>query len=279
MRSGDDRARRARVAAIVCTATGFAAMIAAPLARSATAGSRAETAPAAPSAVAASVGEEPVRAEAAQPESPSWVEADGAVGKAFVYPPASPSDDPRPVTVLLHGMCGSPQGACAPFADVSTARGWLVCPRGENVCGGGGASWRLNGEDDTRLIESSLRSLARAHEGEIDASSPRVLVGFSLGGIAAMQVLAKGGARYAGLVIIASQIHPDAASLARAGVKRAVFAAGDYDMTSAPLQEDARRLDRAGLPTRFVSLGKFGHGYPPDIEQRMREPMQWVGGG
>ena len=49
-------------------------------------------------------------------------------------------------------------------------------------------------------------------------------------------------------------------------------------MTSKPLQDDARLLDRAGIPTRFVSLGRFGHGYPADMEARMREPMAWVAG-
>jgi hypothetical protein len=41
---------------------------------------------------------------------------------------------------------------------------------------------------------------------------------------------------------------------------------------------DARLLERAGIPTRFVSLGSFGHGYPADMEERMREPMAWVAG-
>ncbi|HTB78875.1 MAG TPA: hypothetical protein VK762_36780, partial [Polyangiaceae bacterium] len=42
--------------------------------------------------------------------------------------------------------------------------------------------------------------------------------------------------------------------------------------------DDARLLGLAGLPTRFVSLGHFGHGYPADKEERMREPMAWVAG-
>lgn len=84
---------------------------------------------------------------------------------------------------------------------------------------------------------------------------------------------------YAGLVVIASQVHPDAALLRKAGVKRVVLAAGDLDITSKPLREDARILDQSGVSTRFVSLGAFGHGYPADMEERMREPMAWVAGG
>jgi predicted esterase len=162
---------------------------------------------------------------------------------------------------------------------VSTSRGWLVCPRGEDACGGG-TRWRLRGPDDAQLVEASVSAVAREHAGEVDQTAPRVLVGFSLGGIAAVQIAqAASKGTYAGLVVIASQVHPDAAQLKRAGVQRVVLAAGDLDMTSAPLQQDARALAQQGVPTRFVSLGKFGHGYPADMEEKMREPMQWVAGG
>ncbi|MGH7297759.1 MAG: hypothetical protein ACRELB_22665, partial [Polyangiaceae bacterium] len=195
-----------------------------------------------------------------------------------VYPPRGEISAPRPVTVMLHGMCGHPQSACAPFVDVSTSRGWLVCPRAEDACGGG-TRWRLHGPDDGQLVESSVRAVVRGHDGEVDASAPRVIVGFSLGGIAAVQIAEGTTGKYVGLVVIASQVHPDAAALEKAGVKRVVLAAGDLDMTSAPLQQDARLLTSHGMPTRFVSLGRFGHGYPADMQERMREPMTWVAGG
>lgn len=281
-----ERVRSARAVAMVCTAMGIAAMIVAPLARTAGAtsnsspaatASAAATATASATSAAATVGEQPAaRAHAA--EAPAWVDAEAFAGKAFVYPPHGESAAPRPVTVMLHGMCGHPQSACAPFVDVSTARGWLVCPRAEDACGGG-TRWRLNGPDDGQLVESSVRAIVRGHEGEVDASAPRVIVGFSLGGIAAVQIAQGTTGKYAGLVVIASLVHPDAEALKKAGVRRVVLAAGDMDMTNAPLQQDAQQLAAHGVPTRFVSLGHFGHGYPADMEQRMREPMQWVAGG
>lgn len=265
------------MAAMTCTGLGLAAMIVAPLARSETPSparaARVETR----AASLGSVGEQPApRARA--PEAPAWVEAEGVAGKAFVYPPHGESEGPRPVTVMLHGMCGAPQNACAPFVDVSTARGWLVCPRGEDACGGG-TRWRVNGPDDARLVDGSVRAVATGHDGAIDDKAARVIVGFSLGGTAAVQIAQGSSGKYSGLVVIASQVHPDAAALKKAGVKRVVLAAGDLDMTSAPLQQDARVLESNGVPTRFVSLGHYGHGYPADMEQRMREPMEWVGGG
>ncbi len=276
------RVTRARAMAAVCTTSGFAAMIVAPLARSQTPSPRPSSPAAAPvssaGAVAATEGEQPTQRASAPLESPAWIEAEApASGKAFVYPPQDLAEA-RPVTVMLHGMCGHPQSACAPFVDVSTTRGWLVCPRGEDPCGGG-TRWRLRGPDDGQLVEASVRATAREHTGQVDPSAPRVLVGFSLGGIAAVQIAQGSAGVYEGLVVIASQVHPDAGLLEKAGVRRVVLAAGDLDMTSAPLQEDARRLSAHGMPTRFVSLGHFGHGYPADMEARMHEPREWVAGG
>jgi predicted esterase len=259
---GDGSVRRARGLAMLCTGMGMAAMMLAPLARpaSATPTEGGESAALAARSLAN---------EAREPEDAA----------AVFYPPQSGPGSPRPVTVLLHGLCGDPRRACAPFIDASTARGWLVCPRAEDSCGGG-SRWRLRPEDDTRRVEESVRVLAQERSGEVDLASPRVLVGFSLGGIAAVRIAqsAQQPGLYSGLVVIASQVHPDATLLTKAGVRRVVLAAGDLDMTSRPLREDARLLERAGIPTRFVSLGSFGHGYPADMEERMREPMAWVAG-
>lgn len=281
MRGEKGRARRVRALVGVCTAVGLAAMAIAPRALSQTSPRVGATTSSTPSAVASSVGEQstPVAAMSPSPaEVPTWIEAEAAAGRAFVYPPQESARAPRPVTVLLHGMCGHPQSACGPFVDVSTSRGWLVCPRAEDPCGGG-TRWRLNGADDRKLVDASVASLAADHPGQVDEKTPRVLVGFSLGGIAAVRIAQASTGQYAGLVVIASQVHPDADQLRRAGIQRVVLAAGDMDMTSAPLQEDARRLAARGMPTRFVSLGHFGHGYPGDMEDRMREPMTWVAGG
>jgi predicted esterase len=258
-------------------------MIVAPVARSQTAASSAAAVAPAPAAIAGSVGEQLTARAASAPERPEWIDAEDGAGKAFVYPPqassqVAPAARPgRPVTVLLHGMGGHPQSACGPFVDLATPRGWLVCPRGQDPYGNG-TRWRLRGVDDARLVDASVSALAKQHAGEVDTSQPRVLVGFSLGGIAAVQIAQGSSGTYDGLVVIASQVHPDAAALKKAGIQRVVLAAGDLDMTSAPLQQDARSLAQQGVPTRFVSLGKFGHGYPADLQDRMREPMRWVTG-
>ncbi len=262
---GSGRVRRARRLAMMCTGLGIASMMLAPLARSARA--------------TPTMGGESV----ADAERSLAVESRGYRDgfAAIVFPPRRALASAQPVTVLLHGLCGDPRRACAPFVDASTARGWLVCPRAEDACGGG-ARWRLRPEDDTRQVEESLGALEHERVGQVDGGPSRILVGFSLGGIAAVRIAQSPEQRpglYAGLVVIASQVHPDAALLLKEGVKRVVLAAGDLDITSKPLKEDAQIMDKAGLPTRFVSLGAFGHGYPADMEERMREPMAWVAEG
>jgi predicted esterase len=262
--SGDGRVRRARRMAMMCTAIGLGGMMLAPLAR--------------PARATPTEGGESTASAERSLEAQGRGTGEGKTAAVF-YPPQNGQASPRPVTVLLHGLCGDPRRACAPFVDASTARGWLVCPRGEDSCEGG-SRWRLRPEDDARRVEESLGALARDRAGQVDVTSARVLVGFSLGGIAAVRIAqsAQSPGLYSGLVVIASQVHPDAALLKRAGVKRVVLAAGDLDVTSKPLRDDARLLELAGIPTRFVSLGHFGHGYPADMEERMREPMAWVAG-
>jgi alpha-beta hydrolase superfamily lysophospholipase len=261
---GDGRVRRARTMAAMCTAIGMGAMMLAPLARPAR-------------ATPTEGGESTAVAERSLEVGERITEGEA---RAVFYAPQNGAASPRPVTVLLHGLCGDPRRACEPFVSASTERGWLVCPRGEDSCGGG-ARWRLRPDDDERRVEESLQALARERTGQVDVGAPRILVGFSLGGIAAVRIAQSAplSGVYSGLVVIASQVRPDAALLRKAGVKRVVLAAGDLDLTSAPLRDDARRLELEGLPTRFVSLGHFGHGYPADMEERMREPMAWVAGG
>jgi predicted esterase len=264
-------AHRARRMAVVCTAVGIAAMLVAPAARPSSKVADEDAGTSASGEAVAPTGTRDV-------DMPGWIQADRS--RAFVYPPRRALASPQPVTVVLHGMCGEPLGVCAPFVGGSTARGWLVCPRAQDACGGG-ARWRFSGDFDARTVEASVGELARERTGEVDLFAPRVIVGFSLGGILAVRMAESQSerARYVGLVVIASQVQPDPARLKKAGVVRVVLAAGDYDMTSKPLQESARAMNRAGLATRFVSLGAFGHGFPADMEERMKEPMQWVDGG
>jgi pimeloyl-ACP methyl ester carboxylesterase len=183
------------------------------------------------------------------------------------------------VTVMLHGMCSVPEAECPSFVDGATPYGWLVCPRGPSPCADAdGASWVWPFDLNAQGIEETLARVRELHPGEVDVSRGRVLVGFSLGALAAMQLAHDGNGRYAGLVLVGAEVYPNAALLSEAGVLRVVMAAGEQDMMRAHMVQQAALLDAQGIPTRFISLGDVGHAYPDDIDERMAEAIAWVRG-
>src|SRR5512145_2183450 len=125
------------------------------------------------------------------PPGAVWI-SDGHGSKALVYPPDDPG--PRPIFVMLHGMCSEPEHECPYFAEAIGHHGWLICPRGNARCGETGSTWQ-----QPRWREAVERSVQAIHEvfpGELDESPGRTLIGFSLGGIVAMAIAHQDQGRY-----------------------------------------------------------------------------------
>jgi predicted esterase len=191
-----------------------------------------------------------------------------------VHPPEQHAA-PQPVTVMLHGMCDEPQNECPWFDSAATPDGWLVCPRAETRCQGGGSTWT---SDPGAAIETSLKLVAHDYPKAIEDAHDRTVIGFSLGGSRALSVAESGGGKYRYVIVIAAKVYPSAAKLRRAGVERIVLAAGDYDMTHAHLLAQAKKLARQGFPVAFMSMGKVGHTFPRDLPERMTRAMAWLHG-
>ncbi len=221
---------------------------------------------------AAVVPAEPVTQAAPDP-GPFWLDA-GDV-PVVVYPPKDHSRA-QPVTVFLHGMCDVPQNECPWIAPAATEHGWLVCPRASLACQGGGAAWSFTHAG--KNVESAVERLVAARPGQVDTEG-RTLMGFSLGGSVAMNLAQAGDGRWAHLVVIAAKVTADKRRLDHAGVRSVVFAAGDYDMTHGSLLGATRRLDRAGFPALFVSLGKVGHTFPADMDEKMHAALGFPDAG
>jgi predicted esterase len=192
---------------------------------------------------------------------------------AWVYAPRESSE--RRITVMLHGMCDEPEYECPYFVDAVTHGSWLVCPRARLRCDGGGSIWPF--ESFERDIEASVTRASASYPGEIDAAS-RTLVGFSLGAIRGMDLAHSGAGRWRSVVLIGAKIHPDAARLRAAGVERLLLVAGDYDMMKWQMAGEARRLVRQDYPAAFMSLGKIGHWFPKDFDERLARGLAWVHG-
>jgi len=195
--------------------------------------------------------------------------------EVLVYPPRDRAA-PRPLTVMLHGMCDEPEAECPHFAEVVTRSGWLLCPRAETRCPGGGSIWGYRRRHHT--VERAVELARAAFPGELDETHGRTLIGFSLGALFGMDLGHQGAGRYPRLLLIGAKVEPSAVLLRRAGVERVIFAAGDYDMMNAHMREQARRLDRQGVPTQFVSLGRVGHRFPGDLDLRLAAMLTWLDG-
>jgi hypothetical protein len=214
--------------------------------------------------------------EPARPIDPFTI-PDEAGRPIEVYPPTTDASR-APLVVMLHATCMKPASVCDWFGDAGRDTGWLVCPSGNGTCAGE-PDWEGPGRTKGDFLE---RDLARVEErvGPFVEDRPGVLIGWSRGAFAARDmVIARRdlvARRFTGLVLIAAQVSPDAATLRAAGIRRVVMAAGDYDLSRPKMTAAIDALKRAGMDARYVSLGKIGHVWPADFEARMREPIAWA---
>jgi predicted esterase len=192
------------------------------------------------------------------------------------YPPLDLTS-PRPAIVYMHGMWASPEDSCGIFERAATPFGFLVCPRG-NAPLDDGRMWSGNYASVAPQVHAALDAASALAPGKLDRSGGGTLIGYSNGAYFAVQVALSEPGKWTGLVLLSMRLELDPARLRAAGIQRIVLAAGEKDGARASMQALAERVDRAGLPTRFASLGPGGHPFPSDMSARMCEPVAWVRG-
>ena len=215
-------------------------------------------------------GDEP--SPSAEP-SPLWLPETDADPAVLVYPPKR-GGERRPLVVMLHGMCDPPENECPFFSNTVTQFGWLACPRARLRCNGGGTMWSWQGKYET--VNAAVDRVRQHGASGIDTDGDRILIGFSLGALAAMDIAHRGEGKWEKLILIGAKVYPNATLLKRAGVRRVLLASGDRDMMRWHMTEQARRLDRQGVPSTFMSLGDVGHWFAPDMDTWMTGALQWV---
>lgn len=204
---------------------------------------------------------------------PEWLHSAGEPD-VLVYPPRDADATRAPAAVMLHGMCGMPENTCPWFAESVARKSWLVCPRGTARCEGVGSVWQW--KDNASFVDAAVKRVAAAHPGAVDDRANGTLIGFSWGALAALDVAQRGDGRWSRLILVAADVHPDAARLARAGVRRVYMGAGNGDMMKAPMMAASDRLVRQGVPAVFVGLGNVGHTFPPDMESWVARAVAWT---
>jgi predicted esterase len=174
------------------------------------------------------------------------------------YPPADAST-PRAPIVYLHGMWATPEDSCPLLAHAATARGFLVCPRGNSDAPGEGRMWTGTYATVAPSLHSALATASALSPG-------------------ATEIALHEPGRWTGLVLLSMRIDLDAGRLRAAGVRRVVLTAGDKDSARDSMRAQADRLSAAGVPVRFMSLGDVGHELPvpPGIDGVLAEALAWV---
>jgi predicted esterase len=194
----------------------------------------------------------------------------------IVYPPSNATAGLRaPVVMMLHGMCGDPLSICEFWNQAGREGSWLVCPGGNVACGGA-RDWSGSGEVKAAALDESLAVVDEAYGSFIDHSQGDILIGYSRGAFVARDVVYARPGRFRGLIFLGALMRPDAARLKASGVRRVVFAAGEWDMARPAMMRSAAALTGAGLPSRYVSLGKIGHALPDDLEAILRDALRWI---
>ena len=175
------------------------------------------------------------------------------------------------VLLALHGRMGIASEALAAWLPAAGA-GFRVASLGSSqVLSSGVAGW-----DDLAVARSEL-DWAEERLGV----RPRVLGGFSQGGILAIAEAV--GGRADGFVALSpsvgrvgmpalEELRP---RLGRSGLRGAiVIGADDFRLDAA--RELAAAADEAGMPLRFDVVDGLDHDYPPDLAERLPELLAFV---
>jgi len=189
-----------------------------------------------------------------------------AQGDVLAYPPGPAATKDAPLVIYLHGVHGRAENGC-PFMRTGPSAGWLVCPE-PNVKDGVGWSWTGRVQKDDVIVRNAL---AATH-----SNASRIAVGFSQGAYLTVDLLKKKKESFKAIVLLGASVDPDAKMLREAGVKRVVLGASKDEPWHGALEQRVKKLQRAGIDARFVSLGHVGHMYIGEDPEELREAIAWA---
>lgn len=171
--------------------------------------------------------------------------------------------------VFLAGMCGHAQYYVQAFQEAAAARGVVVAPQGELLCGKGPYS-TLSGDLkklDQRIVQA-FAALGIPNPHDV------VTIGYSLGATHAENLARIWPERYTRLVLIAAPKAPSPYNLA--GVKRAVMLAGSKDRKDL-MRRGVTLMTQAKIPSTFLELPGAHHGeMGTDAERVMAEALTFA---
>jgi len=190
----------------------------------------------------------------------------------------------RPVILVAHGTSDRPDWNCDAWRHITSARGFVVCPRGEHAP-------QESTRDDERFtlrggayllgyVDAALAALAVRFAGYVDVDRP-VLAGFSLGATEMAQLAVRDPARFPRIAMLEGGQKVWTAAAIRqfeaGGGQRVLFGCGSpwcVPETKAVLA----RFDKAGFEARMVSAN-VGHTNDRPLQEAVMAQLEWFLGG
>jgi predicted esterase len=233
------------------------------------------TAAEAPSAARAAANSDPTPPPPTAAATPIELAETADLPGVVIFP--ARASEPRPITVVLHGMCGDPFNTCSYFAAHVTETANLVCPRAGTRCTGGGASWPPSGV--AQAVAAAVERAKAALPTPADDTQGRTLIGYSLGAYRALEIAQNSSGEYPRLMLIGARVSLDQKRLDHSGVQRILLSAGRSDMMHDPMQRETERALRSGIHAHFLDLGPVGHFFTPSFMSYLPAALSWLSEG
>lgn len=178
----------------------------------------------------------------------------------------------------LHGMCNPPGYACGYWVEAASEKGLLVCPTGNARCGPEAfhaPTWTLPYDKMGEDLELAIGTVMDRHPGAATREGA-VLTGFSMGAYAAVRIAERNPGRWPFLILNEADVSLSAERLRKAGVRAVALIAGERGSQLPGERRTVKALQAQGFRAKLWVMKGAGHHYSADIDQIMREALDFV---
>ena len=198
------------------------------------------------------------------------------------YIPPRAKGGKKPVLVWLHGRSGNPESDCRKWARVTEEIGWLLCPSGPENRGGGGRGWNNSWPGAKDAVDAAVGAFHEKFGAKIQKKD-HILIGFSEGALAAMNIGVREPERFSRwLILAANDVYWGVAGQEelkknRKRLKRVYLLTGEKDMVVENTRRVHVHLLREQVKVRIWTPEDIGHEVPPDrMRTFYRKPLRWL---
>ena len=190
-----------------------------------------------------------------------------------LYPPGDPELERAPLVAYLHGACGDPRD-CGWIQGAGRGKSFLACAAGNARCGDG-FNWVGSTEERVATVDAALAAVDKALGARVNHARGDVRSATREAHTSRAICSPSDPDSFAA----SSTSGPRSARRRRAraaGIRRVVLACGDFDGAAKQMRSTAAVLTAKGVPARFLSFGRMGHGWPNDIDAILTRAIAWI---